>query len=111
MSISDEMTFCQEAMLGPDRLGNVPKVTQLDSGIAGIGTQISLTLKSMPTLSTVVRFRQNKVIAVDKHCCGKTGRGSLLQQGRQGDPWIMLQGLHCREMSGADTWWISSFSL
>lgn len=67
MSISDEMTFCQEAMWGPDRLGNVPKVTQLDSGIAGIGTQISLTLKSMPTLSTVVRFRQNKVIAVDVH--------------------------------------------
>ena len=45
----------------------MPKVTQLDSGIAGIGTQISLALKSMPPLSTVVRFRQNKVIAVDLH--------------------------------------------
>ena len=42
----------------------MPKVTQLDCGIAGIRTQISLTLKSMPTLSTAVRVRQNKVIAV-----------------------------------------------
>lgn len=45
----------------------MPKVTQLDSGIAGIRTQISLTLKSVPTLSTVVCFRQNKIIAEDIH--------------------------------------------
>ena len=73
MSISDEMTFHQEAMWSPERLGNVPKITQLDSGITGIRTQISLTLKSMPTLSTVVHtavVKQEGVLYYNKE-----GRG------------------------------------
>lgn len=44
----------------------MPKVTQLGSGIAGIGTQACLTLKTVPALSTTMCFRQNKIIAILK---------------------------------------------
>ena len=99
MSISDEMMFRQEAMWGPDRLGNMPKVTQLDSGIAGIRTQISLTLKSVPTLSTVVCFRQNKIIAEDIHTAVVKQEG-VLYYSKEG--WVIHGS--CYRVSIAGKW-------
>ena len=75
----------------------MPKVTQLDSGIAGIGTQIYLTLKSMLALSTTVCFEQNKIITVGEVRTAMGKQEGVLYSSKESTG-IMLQGLHCREM-------------
>lgn len=64
--VSEEMHFIEEEVWGSQRLGILPKITQLDSRISGIRTRSSLTLKAIPALSTTICFRQNEIVAMSE---------------------------------------------